>query len=124
MNEFSKSKELWDYEDFLADVLGVWDCYEQRWCEGAPLVLRFEERDIWVVGDMELAVRDGLEVVAGAPVSSDALADCFPRYGAPVGPFSECLCWRTVSECRMVVGAEVKAREAAMMVVASPILPL
>lgn len=44
-------QEIEDFEDYLADVLCVWDCYEQERVTGSPLVLRFESVD--VVADME-----------------------------------------------------------------------
>lgn len=115
MNEFSKSKELWDYEDFLADVLGVWDCYEQRWCEDAPLVLRFEEQDIWVVkplGDTELAVRGGLEVVAGAPVSPEESALISSIEQSNGRALDLCLCWRAVPDLSSLKGDKLFVGEA------------
>ena len=35
-------QEIDSFEDYLADVLCVWDCYEQEWVEMAPVILRFE----------------------------------------------------------------------------------
>lgn len=32
--------------DYLADVLRVWDCDEQRWLGATPIILRFENEDV------------------------------------------------------------------------------
>ncbi|WP_289636038.1 hypothetical protein [uncultured Adlercreutzia sp.] len=45
-------QEIDGFEDYLADVLCVWDCYEQERVTGSPLVLRFESAD--VVADLEM----------------------------------------------------------------------
>ena len=45
-------QEIDSFEDYLADVLCVWDCYEQERVTGSPLVLRFESAD--VVADLEM----------------------------------------------------------------------
>lgn len=45
-------QEIDGFEDYLADVLCVWDCYEQERVSGSPLVLRFESAD--VVADLEM----------------------------------------------------------------------
>lgn len=46
MMQRTTEREAAAYEDYLADVLCVWDCYEQKWLEDAPVILRFENRDV------------------------------------------------------------------------------
>lgn len=62
-------QEIDSFEDYLADVLCVWDCYEQEWVNGSPLVLRFESAD--VVAD--LAMEDLYWIDSSNEVSVDAL---------------------------------------------------
>ena len=40
-------------DDYLADVLRVWDCNEQKWADDPVWVLRFESDDllVWKDGD-------------------------------------------------------------------------
>lgn len=121
MNEFSKSKELWDYEDYLVDVLGVWDCYEQHWCEDAPFVLRFEERDIWVTkraGGTELAGRMRLDVASGRLIARDELPALFPEEGDDAKSRDTCLCWRAVPNLALFKGEAMTLREAVAAVIA------
>ena len=54
-------QEIDSFEDYLADVLCVWDCYEQEWVEKAPVILRFEKMDVLIQrpsigGDAKLSV--------------------------------------------------------------------
>lgn len=119
MNEFSKSKELWDYEDYLVDVLGVWDCYEQHWCEDAPFVLRFEERDIWVTkraDGAKLLELMGSDVVAGRIIARDEPAVLFPEEEDDAKNVDACLCWRAVSNLTLFKGEAMTPREAVMAI--------
>ena len=52
MLQIMTEQEINSFEDYLADVLCVWDCYEQGRVNGSPLVLRFESAD--VVADLEM----------------------------------------------------------------------
>lgn len=120
MNEFSKSKELWDYEDFLADVLGVWDCYEQRWCEDAPLVLRFESCDIWLTkraDEATLLRLVGSDVVAGRTFARDELAALLPEKEDETKSSDACLCWRAVPNLTLFKGEEMTPCEAVVAVI-------
>ncbi len=121
MNELKERGELWEYVGYLADVLGVWDCYGQCWHEGAPLVLRFEERDVWLMvspdgakllDESELAALAKLEAVAGLPVSAADLAHC--RSGKNNGsmrPVEECLCWRALPTVCRATGSKTTPRQ-------------
>lgn len=62
-------QEIDGFEDYLADVLCVWDCYEQERVNGSPLVLRFESAD--VVAD--LAMGDLYWIDSSNEVSVDTL---------------------------------------------------
>lgn len=46
MVEQITSDVIAEYKDYLADVLCVWDCYEQDWMKGSPIILRFENSDV------------------------------------------------------------------------------
>lgn len=42
------NEEKQQHEDYLADVLRVWNCDEGRWMGSTPIVLRFENEDVLV----------------------------------------------------------------------------
>ena len=84
------SEETSSYRGRLADVLRVWDCYEQAWREDAPVVFRFEKVDVlvWRTGEAG-AVRSRFCTEAE---EEEALRELEAQ-----AVFSDsCLCWRAV----------------------------
>lgn len=55
-------------DDYLADVLRVWDCYEQDWHDGFTTVFRFENDDLLVWKEM-----GGLKTKRGAVVTQNPI---------------------------------------------------
>lgn len=64
--------------DYLADVLRVWDCDEQRWLGAAPIILRFENEDVLLRArtlsdrfhDLDAEAPDAREADAGKGAAS------------------------------------------------------
>lgn len=81
-------KTLAGHEDYLADVLRLWDCYERSWVAGAPVILRFENRDVMAHE----------EAAHWSFAAASAIQD------APEGD-EECFCWRPDREGSWPIGS-------------------
>lgn len=90
--------------DYLADVFRVWDCDEQEWLGSAPVVLRFEGKDVLVGAD---TTRDlAHDLAAEAPVSGNA---CSKHEDAADEP---CLCWRGDRAFTHLIGSKMNLHDA------------
>lgn len=83
-------QEVEDFEDYLADVFMIWDCEEQNWIEGMPVILRFENKDVVV---SKTQGKDGFQI---ATLSEDK--DALLEYLQKERSIQErCLSWVRVS---------------------------
>lgn len=74
-------------DDYLADVLRLWDCDRKDWCESFAIILRFETDDVIVW------LEEGfLKCEAGAVTESDLETSIPNTIRASVGA-DACLCW-------------------------------
>lgn len=78
-------QEIEGFQDYLADILKVWDCYEQDWVVSAPLILRFENADVVVEHEKNVPSKvtmanSGEEELISELVNGDLGVD-------------RCLCW-------------------------------
>ena len=98
-------QEIDSFEDYLADVLCVWDCYEQEWVEKAPVILRFEKMDVLIQrpsidGDAKLAVP-----TAGSEID-------YPESGKTCNASADsCACWRRADHYSFLIGRKFKGEE-------------
>ena len=98
-------QEIDGFEDYLADVLCVWDCYEQEWVEKAPVILRFEKMDVLIQrpsvgGDAKLSVP-----TAGSEIG-------YPESGKTCNASADsCVCWRRADHYSFLIGRKFKGRE-------------
>ena len=86
-------REVASHADHLADVLGIWDCYEQEWVTDAPIVLRFESEDV-VIGARNgppCLLRDGEDELLERLRLDEAMSE-------------RCLCWRRMRVREGLVG--------------------
>lgn len=99
-------QEIDSFEDYLADVLCVWDCYEQERVTGSPLVLRFESAD--VVADLEMG--DLYWIDSSNEASVDALVVGYEQSDAE-GP---CLTLIRFESASRMVGEKWSAAHASL----------
>lgn len=99
-------QEIDGFEDYLADVLCVWDCYEQERVTGSPLVLRFESAD--VVADLEMG--DLYWIDSSNEASVDALVVGYEQSDAE-GP---CLTLIRFESAARMVGEKWSAAHASL----------
>lgn len=98
-------QEIDSFEDYLADVLCVWDCYEQEWVEKAPIILRFEKMDVLIHrssigGDAKLSVP-----AAGSEIDN-------PESGKTCNAnVDSCTCWRRAEHYSFLIGRKFKGEE-------------
>lgn len=98
------TQDIASFKDYLADVLGVWDCYSRRWVRHAPIILRFENEDVLLQFESldstlpRASFRHGSE--------SDFLDEL---YGDEVA--SSCLCWLRSNLYHHLIGEEVSVAE-------------
>ena len=74
-------------DDYLADVLRLWDCDLGDWCESFAIILRFETDDVIVW--LEEGI---LKCEAGAVAESDLETSIPHPIRASIGA-DACLCW-------------------------------
>ena len=120
MNEKSKKQQ----EDYLADVLRVWNCNEGRWMGSTPIVLRFENEDVLVRSSTpDPTDLHFVKLAANAPISG---AMCARTHGGKDNNESDetgvedisrwhydqeneqdCLCWRRDKTFSSLVGLKL-----------------
>ena len=84
--------------DFLADVLRLWDCETQDWYGRYPMVLRFESNDVLLWQDRaEINARTGA-------VDTSALDVLLPNALDPALTRNRCLSWRFASDYANLIG--------------------
>lgn len=90
MLQLMTEQEVEDFEDYLADVLMVWDCYEQCWVDDAPIILRFENADV-AIAQTEESGNYGVSHLetGGSKLLLDSISD-------KADPEGTCLCWRRI----------------------------
>ncbi len=99
----------------IADVLNLWDCFEQRWVVGGPTLVRFEENDLLiqpgrenvalVAGSVTTNVED-LQWVKAATGSHSLVAQSAPNQDAGSTPED---CYNLVHESWMTPAAAAAA---------------
>lgn len=98
------AQEIEKFEDYLADVLMVWDCYEQCWIEDAPIVLRFENIDVLVPND------------SCAELNASIFQCCDEGLNGVIGAHAkeadDCLCWLHRKIGADGIGAKMNVRKA------------
>lgn len=105
MNGLYDVKAAGNVEDYLADVISVWDCYGGCWRKGAPVILRFESQDVWV--DADAGVAFALRTKGGSIVSGNAVERDFATDASE----DDCLAWRTVPGLGAIVGRRRSVRQ-------------
>ena len=110
-------------KDYLADVLRVWNCDEERWVGSTPIVLRFENEDVLVrAGTPDPDDLYFIELASHAPISgavytrtsgensneSDEVDEediCLWHYDQ--ASEQDCLCWRRDKTFSSLVGLKL-----------------
>ncbi len=95
-------QEINDFKDYLADVLMVWDCYEQKWLENTPIILRFENSDLIVAPKA-----DGIRTVSFVRSDTQTLLDAFT---ADSDNNRTCSCWLHWNQGSNYIGEEYSVR--------------
>lgn len=93
------------YDDYLADVLRLWDCDLKRWHEPFAMLFRFETDDIMVWCENE-ALRHSLGAVGDGNVS-DHLPETVK---ASIKP-DACLCWLRDKSYGEIIGSTMVSGE-------------
>ena len=78
-------------DDYLADVLRVWDCNEQKWADGPVWVLRFESDDllVWKDGDALHCKRGSVDTDGTEIMQREEALGMHENIGTDA-----CFCWR------------------------------
>lgn len=85
-------------DDYLADALRLWDCYEKNWMNNRATVLRFENDDLllWKEADLLRCKRGSVETLQieefALNLISNGAEDDF------------CPCWRHDKEMQSFIG--------------------
>lgn len=99
-------REIEGFEDYLADVLCLWDCYEQTWVTEGLAILRFESKDVFVAcmkpGQRQLSICESS--IESAAVMENLLSRNMHQ--------DSCLCWRPWRERAEQIGESVTLKEA------------
>lgn len=75
-------------DEYLADVLRIWDCDAGEWCDIFTIVYRFENNDLLVWKDSDkLCARIGA-------VETDSMINLIPQTSEGIRPAEVCLSWR------------------------------
>lgn len=112
------------HEDYLADVLRVWNCDEGRWMGSTPIVLRFENEDVLVRSSTQDP--DDLhfvKIASHAPISGTMCArmisdeddddrseedeEDIDRWHYDRKDERDCLCWRRDKVFSSLVGLKL-----------------
>ncbi len=99
-------QEIIDFEDYLADVLMVWDCYEQAWVEEAPVILRFENVDVLIQRPDDISNDTALSFLA-----QGFEAEILESEKACEAYIDACICWRRVEDISFLIGHKIKGIE-------------
>lgn len=99
-------QEINDFEDYLADVLMVWDCYEQAWVEEAPIILRFESVDVLMQRPEGISNDTDLSFIA---LGSEA--EILESEKACEAYIDACICWRRAEGLSFLIGRKIKGIE-------------
>lgn len=89
-------------DDYLADVLRPWDCYEQKWTKDSPMLFRFEHNDllIWTSSDKLECIISNVDTryfIHEALISANN-----------IDVRDLCLCWRVDLSLSKIVGLQGK----------------
>lgn len=85
-------------DDFLADVLRLWDCDLKRWHEPITIIFRFENSDVLV-----WQAADTVKCKEGAIDNTTARCPFPQSIEASIGP-DACLCWLSDSSFSDFIG--------------------
>lgn len=99
-------QEIDGFEDYLADVLCVWDCYEQAWVEEAPVILRFENVDVLIQRPDDISNDTALSFLA---LGSEA--EILESEKACEAYIDACICWRRAEDLSFLIGRKIKGIE-------------
>ncbi len=102
MNE----QEINDFEDYLADVLMVWDCYEQAWVEETPIILRFENVDVLIQRPEDISNDADRSFIA---LGSEA--EILEKEKPCEASVDACICWRRAEDLSFLIGRKIKGIE-------------
>lgn len=92
-------------DDYVADVLRPWDCYEQKWADDYMRLFRFESDDVLIWFE-----NGSFQGRKGA-VDSRSF-DIPDLVHTEMNPAEDmCLCWRTDTDYRSVIGNQIPATE-------------
>lgn len=86
-------------DDYLADVLRLWDCYKQDWCDCKLILCRFESDDLLIYENT------GALCFIRGPVDTEHVDVSFTR-AVGVNMADACLTW-----CRNAAYKELIGRE-------------
>lgn len=73
--------------DWVADVLRQWNCYEQDWVQGAPVLVRFERTDA-LIDEASVILKEESGQNGGVGSALEDAAQCWrvdPGLGSLVG---------------------------------------
>lgn len=86
-------------DDYLADVLRLWDCDLKCWHDPYMIVFRFESEDVMVWSESSV-----LRHCAGA-VDTSALAGTLPKAAMTGIDSDACLCWLRDTRFNSYIGS-------------------
>ncbi|WP_147571530.1 hypothetical protein [Phoenicibacter congonensis] len=92
-------------DDYLADVLRLWDCDFMDWYEPFALIFRFESDDVMIWCENEV-IKHNLGAVGGGNVG-DHLPETVK---ASIEP-DACLCWLRDKSYDEIIGSTMVSRE-------------
>lgn len=98
-------------DDYLADVLRLWDCDLKCWHDPYMIVFRFESEDVMVWCESSV-----LRHYAGA-VDTSALAGAFPKAVMTGIDSDACLCWLRDTRFNSYIGSAGTSSDLLMSIV-------
>ncbi|MEQ3363429.1 hypothetical protein [Raoultibacter massiliensis] len=87
-------------DDYLADVLRPWDCYEQDWYDNKTVLYRFESDDL-----LAREMPSGLLYEIG-PIDTDAFDMRLVVESKPESASDTCVCWRHAAGYENLIGTK------------------